>query len=101
MGIFDFFKKAFKDMKSDVKAQKEVDKANLQAVKLETKANFEENRGSRTYARAKADAKKTWDEAHMSPTERREMMQKERKEQIAQAQARQQKAQERLDNLNK
>ena len=101
MGIFDFFKKAFKDMKADAKAQKEVDKANLQAVKLETKANFEENRGSRTYARAKADAKKTWDEAHMSPTERREMMQKEREEQIAQSQARQQKAQERLDNLNK
>lgn len=59
MGIKKFFKEAFSDMKADAKAQHEVDKANLEAVKAESKANFEENRGSRTYARAKAESKKT------------------------------------------
>lgn len=48
-----FFKKAFKDMRESAKAQHEVDKANLEAVKAESKANFEENRGSNTLKRAK------------------------------------------------
>ena len=65
-----FLKRAFNDMKESAKAQHEVDKANFVAAKAESRANFEENRGYNTYARAKADAKKTWDEAHMSPSER-------------------------------
>ena len=43
---------------------------NFNAVKAESKANFEENRGRNTFAKAKADAKKSWDDAHMSPSER-------------------------------
>ena len=70
MGIKAFFKKAFGDMKESTKAQHEVDKANFAAAKAEAKANFEENRGRNTYARAKADARKNWDDAHMSPAER-------------------------------
>lgn len=80
-----FFKKAFSDMKESAKAQHEVDKANFDAVKAESKANFEENRGRNTFAKAKADAKKSWDDAHMSPAERAAKMQEERDAQIAEA----------------
>ena len=65
-----FFKDAFHDMGESAKAQAEVDKANLAAVKAESKANFEENRGTNTLKRAKAQAKQSWDDAHMSPAER-------------------------------
>ena len=50
MGIKDFFKKAFGDMKESTKAQHEVDKANFAAVKAESKA--------------------VWEEAKMSPSQR-------------------------------
>lgn len=66
----EFFKKAFADMKESAKAQHAADKAEFQAAKAEAKANFEENRGHNTFAKAKADAKKSWDDAHMSPSER-------------------------------
>ena len=65
-----FLKKAFKDMAESAKAQHEVDKANIAAVKAESRANFEENRGTNTWKKAKAQAKQSWDEAHMSPSER-------------------------------
>ncbi|MBQ7352716.1 MAG: hypothetical protein IJW54_01805 [Clostridia bacterium] len=74
--IKNFFKNAFKDMKSSAKAQHEVDKANLEAVKAESKA--------------------TWEEAKMSPKGRQALMQKERDEQIAEAKQRQQEAEERI-----
>lgn len=54
-----FLKRAFNDMKESAKAQHEVDKA-----------NFEENRGTNTFRKAKADSKKVWDDARMSPSER-------------------------------
>ena len=38
--IGNFFKGAFSDMKESAKAQHEVDKANFEAVKAESKANF-------------------------------------------------------------
>ena len=77
MGIKAFFKKSFGDMKESTKAQHEADKAEFQAAKAEAKANFEENRGHNTYAKAKADAKKNWDDAHMSPSERTAKMREE------------------------
>ena len=83
-----FLKKAFEDMKNSAKAQHEADKAEFQAVKAESKANFEENRGHNTFAKAKADAKKSWDDAHMSPSERAEKMQEERDAKIADAKKR-------------
>lgn len=92
-----FLKRAFNDMKESAKAQHEVDKANFAAAKAESRANFEENRGYNTYARAKADAKKTWDEAHMSPSERAAKMQEEREQQIAEANARTEAANERYN----
>lgn len=42
MAIKEFFKNAFADMKESAKAQHEVDKANMAAVKAESKAQWEE-----------------------------------------------------------
>lgn len=83
-----FFKKAFKDMKESAKAQHEEDKANFEAVKAESRANFEENRGSNTFKKAKANAKKTWDEAHMTPAQRIAKVREEQQKQIEDAKAR-------------
>lgn len=85
MGIKNFFKKAFGDMKNSAKEQHEVDKAEFNRVKAESKANFEENRGHNTYAKAKADAKKNWDDAHMSPSQRAAKEQEARQARIAEA----------------
>lgn len=43
MSVTKFFKKAFNDMKESTKAQAKVDKANLEAIKLESKVAFKEN----------------------------------------------------------
>ena len=81
MGIIQFFKRAFSDMKEDAKAQHEVDKANFQAAKEESKAQF---------AEAKA----------MSKTEsRKAIMQEKRDEQIAEANARTVEAKARQEHL--
>ena len=90
-----FLKKAFKDMKENAKAQAAVDKANLEAVKAESKANFEENRGTNTLKRAKAQAKQSWDEAHMSPTERTMKLRAEQAEAIVEANKRKEAAEDR------
>ncbi len=97
MNIIQFFKKAFSDMKASTKAQHEVDKANLAAAKAEAKANFEENRGTNTFAKAKADAKKSWDDAHMSPSKRAAADQEKRNAQIAQANQRKAESDARYD----
>ena len=78
-------KKAFKDMGENAKAQAQVDQANLAAAKAEAKANFEENRGTNTLKKAKAQAKQSWDDAHMSPTERTAKIREEQKKQIEEA----------------
>ncbi|MBQ8740576.1 MAG: hypothetical protein IJY79_03375 [Clostridia bacterium] len=96
-----FFKKAFSDMKESAKAQHEVDKANFEAVKAESKANFEENRGHNTFAKAKEIGKQSWDDAHMTPAERAAKMQEERDEQIAAAKERTAAANERFENARK
>lgn len=77
MGIKNFFKKAFGDMKKSAKAQHQVDKAQFEAVKAESRAN--------------------WEKAKMSPSQRQELMQKERDAQIAEANERTRAAQERID----
>ena len=101
MGIKAFFKKAFGDMKESTKAQHEVDKAEFEAAKAEARANFEENRGRNTFAKAKADAKKNWDDAHMSPSERAAKMQEERDAKIADAKARTEAANARYEAARK
>jgi hypothetical protein len=53
MGVKEFFKNAFNDMKKSAKAQHEVDKANFAAVKAESKANWEEAKMSPSQKQAK------------------------------------------------
>ena len=101
MGVKEFFKDAFADMKESAKAQHEVDKAEFQAAKAEAKANYEENKFHNTYAKAKADAKKTWDNAHMRPSQRAEKDQEIRNAKIAEANARTEKANERYEAAKK
>ena len=95
MSIKEFFKNAFSDMKENAKAQHEVDKANFAAVKAESKANFEENRGTVTMQRAKEQAKQSWDDAHMTPAQRTAKMREQQQEQIAQANVRKAEAEAR------
>ena len=85
MGIKNFFKNAFGDMKKSAKAQHEVDRAQFRAVKAESKANFEENRGHNSFKRAKAMGKQSWDDAHMTPSQRAAKEQKARDARIAEA----------------
>ena len=81
MGIKEFFKKAFADMKRSTRAQHEVDKANFAAAKAEAKAN--------------------WEEAKMSPSQRQAKMQEERDAQIAAANERKAAADARIDAAKK
>ena len=90
-------KKAFKDMRENAKAQHEVDKANFAAAKAEAKANFEENRFTNSLTRAKAQAKQSWDDAHMSPAERTAKTREEQKKQIEEANERIKLANERYE----
>ena len=96
-----FLKKAFADMKESAKAQHEVSKAEFEAVKAESKANFEENRFHNSLARAKAQGKQSWDDAHMSPEERAAKTQNEREEKIAAAKERTAAANERYEEARK
>lgn len=77
IGIKNFFKKAFSDMKASAKAQHEVDKAQFEAVKAESKAQ--------------------WEEAKMTPAGRQALMQDQRDQQIAEANKRTADAQARID----
>ena len=54
MGIKNFFKNAFGDMKESAKAQHEVDKANWDAAKAESKAQWEEAKAIGNSNRRKA-----------------------------------------------
>lgn len=83
--MFGFFKKAFKDMKENAKLQHEVDKANFEAVKAESRANFEENKFSNSYARAKKGTKENFDKARMSSEERKKINKEKKEEEIIQA----------------
>lgn len=96
-----FLKKAFRDMAESAKAQHAVSQAQFEAVKAESRAQFEENRGHNTFARAKAGAKKSWDDAHMTPAQRAAKMQETREAQIAAANARTAAANERIDAAKK
>ena len=78
-----FFKKAFQDMKDHAKAQHKVDKANMAAVKAESKAQWEE-------AKAIGD-----------PDRRQAVFQAERDKQIAQANERKAAAEARIAAVKK
>ena len=91
-----FLKKAFKDMKENAKAQHEVDKANFAAAKAEAKANFEENRGSNTFKKAKENAKESWGYAKLTPAQKQELMRQNQKAEIEAARIREEDAKMRI-----
>mgnify|MGYP003391237649 FL=1 len=99
--IGQFFANAFSDMKESAKAQHELNKANFEAVKAESKANFEENRFHNSLARAKEQGKKSWEDAKMSPSERTKKMQEEREAKLKEAQERKAAAEERYEKAKK
>ena len=88
-------------MKESTKAQHELDKANFEAVKAESKANFEENRFHNSLARAKEQSKKSWEDAKMNPSERTKKMQDERKAKLKEAQERKAATEERYEKAKK
>lgn len=77
--MFKFLKNAFKDMKKSAQEQHKVDKANLEAVKAESKI--------------------TWEEAKLSPKGRQNLMKAEREKQIAEANARKEAAEKRITEI--
>lgn len=74
-----FFKQAFRDMKESAKRQREIDKANFKAQKMETKAFYEEQKAMR------------------NPDVRKGVQEKEYQKKMAEAKARQEAAQKRID----
>ena len=74
-----FFKQAFRDMKESAKRQREIDKANFKAQKMETKAFYQEQMAKR------------------NPEVRKMVQEQEYQKQMAEAKARQEAAQKRID----
>ena len=74
-----FFKQAFGDMKESAKRQREIDKANFKAQKMETKAFYQEQKAKR------------------NPEVRKMVQEQEYQKQMAEAKARQEAAQKRID----
>ena len=74
-----FFKQAFRDMKESARMQKEIDKANFKAQKLETKAFYQEQK------------------AKSNPEVRKMVQKQEYQQQMEEAKARQEAAQKRID----
>ena len=79
MGIKQFFKDAFNDMKESAKRQREIDRANYKAQKMETKAFYQEQKAKR------------------NPEVRKMVQEQEYQKQMAEAKARQEAAQKRID----
>ena len=74
-----FFKQAFCDMKESARMQREIDKANFKAVKMETKAFYQEQK------------------AKNNPDVRKMVQKQEYQQKMAEAKARQEAAQKRID----
>ena len=74
-----FFKQAFRDMKESAKRQREIDKANFKAQKMETKAFYQEQKAKR------------------NPEVRKMVQEREYQQRMAEAKARQEAAQKRID----
>ncbi len=74
-----FFKQAFRDMKESAKRQREIDKANFKAQKMETKAFYEEQKAKR------------------NPEVRKMVQEQEYQKKMEEAKARQEAAQKRID----
>lgn len=96
-----FFKRSFREMKENAIAQHKVDKANLEAVKAESRANFEKNRGTNTLKRARESARENWENAKLSNSERQAKLREEQEKEIADANERKTEAEERIIKARK
>ena len=74
-----FFKQAFRDMKESAQKQREIDKANFKAQKMETEAFYQEQKAKR------------------NPEVRKMVQEQEYQQQMSEAKARQEAAQKRID----
>ena len=74
-----FFRQAFREMKESAKRQREIDKANFKAQKMETKAFYQEQKAKR------------------NPEVRKMVQEQEYQKQMGEAKARQEAAQKRID----
>ena len=74
-----FFTQAFRAMKESAKRQREIDKANFKTQKIETKAFYQEQKAKR------------------NPEVRKMVQEQEYQQQMAEAKARQEAAQKRID----
>ena len=74
-----FFRQAFRDMKESARMQREIDRANFRAVRLETKAFYQEQKAKR------------------NPEVRKMVQEQEYQQRMAEAKARQEAAQKRID----
>lgn len=74
-----FFKQAFRDMKESARRQREIDKANFKAQKMETKALYQEQKAKR------------------NPEVRKMVQEQEYQKKMAEAAARKEVAQKRID----
>lgn len=74
-----FFKQALRDMKESAKRQRKIDKANFKAQKMETKAFYQEQKAKR------------------NPEVRKMVQEHEYQKRMAEAKARQEAAQKRID----
>ena len=74
-----FFRQAFRDMKESARMQRDIDRANFRAVRLETRAFYQEQKAKR------------------NPATRMVVQEQEYQQKMAQAKARQEAAQKRID----
>ena len=74
-----FFRQAFRDMKESARMQREIDRANFRAVRLETRAFYQEQKAKR------------------NPETRMMVQEQEYQQRMAEAKARQEAAQKRID----
>ena len=74
----EFFKKAFEDMAQSAREQHEVDKANFEAVKMESKAR--------------------WEEAKLAPRAQAQKLREEREKQLEESRRRIDEARRRMDS---
>lgn len=71
-----FFKRAFRDMKESAQRQHEIDKANFEATKLESKASFQEHKRKSSPAARKESERERMDRQLKAAEERKEAAQK-------------------------
>ena len=71
-----FFKRAFNDMKESTRRQREIDRANFKAHKLEAKASFQEHKAQNSRKTRKAIEEKEYEKQMQDAKARQEAAEK-------------------------